>query len=86
MEMTVANPLECRLMTINVEYTDENTTWFDCYENDDIYSITDFDGSLIIKECDYKYPVIVDGSSREDINYDQQKAQDLKNLKMDNFI
>ncbi len=86
MEMTVANPLKCRLMTINVEFSEENTTWFDCYENDDIYSITDFDGSLIIKECNYNYPVIVGGSSREDINYDQQKAQDLKDLMLNDCI
>ncbi len=86
MEVTVANPLECRLMTVNVEYTKKNTTWFDCYENDDIYSITDFDGSLILKESNYTYPVIIDGCSREDINFDQQKAKDLKDMIMDNCI
>ncbi len=85
MELTVANPMEGRLMTIKMEYTKENTTWFDCFENDDIYSITDSDGSLIVKECNYTYPVIIQGYSREDIKFDQQKAKDLNNMMMDNF-
>ena len=43
MEMTVYNPQKGRLETIDVEITDENTTWFENYRKDqDIYMITDF--------------------------------------------
>ena len=33
MEETVYNPQKGRLETIQVEYTEENTTWFDDYTN-----------------------------------------------------
>jgi prophage tail gpP-like protein len=79
MEETVYNPQKGRLETIQVEYTEENTTWFDDYTNNqDIYRITDFDGGLLIKEYDYSYPVWVYDVSRSEINYDQNKAKEIR--------
>jgi hypothetical protein len=79
MEETVYNPQKNKLETIKVEYTQENTTWFDNTENsEDIYMITDFDGGMLIKECDYTYPVWVYDVSRSEINYDQDKAKEIK--------
>lgn len=47
METTVCNPQKGRLETIDVEFTDENTTWFeDCEMGDEVYKITDFEGCL----------------------------------------
>ena len=79
MEQTVYNPQKDRLETIDIELTDENTTWFDSGLNEhDIYTITDFKGGLLIKECGYSYPVWIYDVSREDLNYDQQKAKKLR--------
>jgi hypothetical protein len=44
-----------------------------------IASITDVGGSLLIKEESFKYPVLVAGSSRSDINYDHGLARKLVN-------
>ena len=35
MQITIANPQKGRLETIEMEFTDRNTTWFDDGENDD---------------------------------------------------
>lgn len=79
MEETVYNPQKGRLETIEVEYTKENTTWFDNNESrGDIYMITDFNGGMLIKECDYTYPVWAYNVSRAEINYDQDKAKEIK--------
>ena len=79
MEETIYNPQKGRLETIQVEYTQENTTWFDNNERrEDIYMITDFDGGMLIKECDYTYPVWIYDVSRSEINYDQIKAKKIK--------
>lgn len=79
MEETVYNPQKGRLETIRVEYTQKNTTWFDnCMENEDIYMITDFEGGMIIKECNYTYPVWVYDVSRDKINNDQNKAKEIR--------
>ena len=78
MEETVYNPQKGQLETIQVEYTQENTTWFDNECREDIYMITDFDGGLLIKECDYTYPVWVYDVSRSEINYDQNKAKEIR--------
>jgi len=51
MEETVYNPQKGRLETIHVDYSKENTTWFDDYEDsEDIYMITDYKGGILIKE------------------------------------
>jgi hypothetical protein len=63
MEKTVYNPQKSRLETINIEFTDENTTWFDDHEKiEEVYMVTDF-----------VYDV-----SRSDINGSIKKALDLK--------
>lgn len=79
MEETVYNPQKGRLETIQVEYTKENTTWFDdCKKNEDIYMITDFNGGILIKECNYSYPIWVYDVSRDGIDYDQDKAKEIR--------
>lgn len=78
MESTVYNPQKGRLETIAVEFTDDNTTWFDNCENaSDIYMITDFDGGILVKECNYTYVLWIYDVSRADIGYDQKKARQL---------
>ncbi len=48
MEQTVYNPQKERLETISIDFTADNTTWFDpCEHPDDIRMITDFDGDLL---------------------------------------
>ena len=54
MEITVCNPQKGRYETIEVAFTDENTTWFDeCEDSHGIFSITDLQGGILIKEADY---------------------------------
>ena len=79
MEKTIYNPQKGRLETIDIELTDENTTWFDsCLNEDDIYTVTDFNGGLLISESGYSYPVWIYDISRRDINYDRRNAKKLK--------
>ena len=79
MEVTVYNPQKSRLETIDMLFTDENTTWFDRREEGhEIYMITDFEGDLVIREFGYSYPVRIYGMSRADIGFDQKKAGELK--------
>jgi hypothetical protein len=69
MEQTVYNPQKGRLETIKIDFTDENTTWFDDHEKtEEIYMITDFEGGLIIDGDNYDYPIFVYDISRSDIN------------------
>jgi hypothetical protein len=78
MEITVYNPQKGRLETIAVEFTNDNTTWFDnCRKSRDIYKITDFEGGLLISESGYTYPVWVYETSRADIDYSQKRANQL---------
>ena len=74
MQITIANPQIGRLETIEIKFTDRNTTWFD----DDIYMITDVEGCLLISERGYSYPVLIYDKSRKDINYDPKKARELR--------
>ena len=79
MQITIANPQKGRLETIDIEFTDENTTWFDDEENTDgIYTVTDFEGGLLISELSYSYPILIYDTSRKDIDYDKHKAYELK--------
>ena len=76
MEMTVYNPQKGRLETIEVKITRENTTWFDnCWKERDIYTITDLEGCLLIKEFGYTYPILVYDVTRASIGYKQKKAK-----------
>ena len=79
MQETVYNPQKGRLETIQVEYTEENTTWFDNYESsEDIYMITDYHGGVLIKECNHAYPVWIYDHSRAEVGNDQDKAKKIK--------
>ena len=83
MEITIFNPQKGRLETVDVEFTINNTTWFDYSENnDDIYMITDFESGLLICEFGYKYgyqyPTLIYEKSRKDIEFKAQKAKELK--------
>ncbi|MFH1215482.1 MAG: hypothetical protein V1706_03170 [Pseudomonadota bacterium] len=77
-EMTVYNPEKGRLETVAVEFTTENTTWFDkCRVSDDITMIADFGGDLLVSENNRNYPVIFCDMSRESVGYDQKRASNL---------
>ena len=79
MTMTIFNTAKGRLETVDFEISDHNTTWFDAYEKDDeVYRITDMNGGLLIGEKGYGYPVWFDAILRVDIDYDKQKATELK--------
>ena len=79
MGMTVYNPQKGRLETIDAEITDENTTWFENYRDDqDIYMITDFKAGIIIKELGYGYPVWIYDVTRSQIAHSQKKAKELR--------
>jgi len=79
MEKSIYNPQKGRIETVDVEFTNDNTTWFsNCRNARDISMITDFDGDLLISEFGYTHPVRVYGVSRADINYDQKRARQLR--------
>jgi len=78
MEIRVYNPQKGRLETINVEYTDDNTTWFNCRHDHDISMITDYEGGLLIGEWGYDRPIWIYDMSRADIGYDRKKAKHLR--------
>lgn len=79
MEQTVYNPQKGRLETIDINFTDKNTTWFDNIENNTGVSlIADFEDGLLIAENNYSNPVLIYDVSRSDINHDKQKAEKLK--------
>jgi prophage tail gpP-like protein len=81
MEMTVWNSPKQRLTTMDVEFTKENTTWFEEYaEEHDIHKITDVDGGILISQFGYGYPVWIYGASRADIGYSRHKAVELIEL------
>jgi hypothetical protein len=79
MEKSVYNPQKGRIETVDVEFTNDNTTWFSNYRNAcDISMITDFDGDILISEFGCTYPFRIYGLSRADIGYDQKKARQLR--------
>ncbi|MBW2075778.1 MAG: hypothetical protein JRI58_13725 [Deltaproteobacteria bacterium] len=79
MEMTVYNPQKGRLETIDALMTDKDTTWFDnCEDDQDVSTITDFEGDILISEFGYGHPVWIYDVTRAEIGYDQQKAKELK--------
>jgi len=62
MEITIFNSMKGRHETIDIEFSDRNTKWFDDCENDDgIYMVTEINGCLLIREFGYVYPVLIDG-------------------------
>ena len=79
MPITVYNPQKGRLETMDVDFTKDNTTWFiNCINPHDVSMITDIDGGILIRECDYSYPFMIYGVSRADIGFDQRKAKQLR--------
>jgi hypothetical protein len=83
MEITVYNPQKGRLDTIAVEFTKDNTTWFESYRNSrDIARITDFEGGLLITEFGYTHPVWIYDTSRADIGYSQKRAKQLLRMQV----
>ena len=84
METTVCNPQKGRLETIDVVFTNENTTWFDeCEDNHGIFSITDLQGGILIKGADYTYPLYVYDICRADIDYNHIRARALHSQYID---
>ena len=78
MEITIANPQKGRHETVDIVFTDENTIWFDeCEDSHGIFSITDLQGGILIKEADYTYPLYVYNISRADIGHDHSRAKAL---------
>jgi hypothetical protein len=78
MQITMYNTNKHRLETVDVEITNENTTWFDYRTGTDItYKMTDFKGGLLIEKADYSYPMWIDAVTREDIGHDYQKVEEL---------
>jgi hypothetical protein len=79
MQQTVYNPQKGRLETIDITFTDSNTTWFDAAgDTYDASLIADVEGGLVIFGSNYSYPVLIYDVSRSDINYDRQQAKELK--------
>ena len=78
MEQTAFNPQNGRPETINIEFTDESTNWFDdCEDSHGIFSITDLQVGILIKEADYTYPLYVYDLSRANIGHDHRRARAL---------
>ena len=79
MEKTVYNPHKGRLETIDITFTDKNTTWFDSPDDKiGVSLIADFEDCMVIADSNYSYPVLIYDVSRSDINHDSQKAKELK--------
>jgi hypothetical protein len=77
MELTTYNPQKGRLETLEVEFTAENTTWFEYNRSASVSTITDFEGGILIKKNDYSYPIWLYDISRADIDYSKKKATEL---------
>jgi hypothetical protein len=81
MHKTIYNPQKGRLETIDITFTDNNTTWFDDADDDRSVSlIADFEGGLVIAQNNYSYPVLIYDVSRSDINHERQKAEKLQKM------
>jgi len=79
MKVTVYNPQKSRLETIDIEFTEDNTTWFNDYRMPrDIRMITDYKGGILIAEFDYTYLFWIYGVSRKDINHNAKIAKRLR--------
>jgi len=75
--ITIYNTLKGRLETVDFEFTDENTTWFNGFEDYSIYRIADAFGGLLVQESGYDYPILIGDVSRSDIENSQEKALEL---------
>lgn len=78
MEIVIYNTAKQRLETIDIEITEENSTWFDDWEDSDsVVRITDFEDGLLIEQCNYDYPIWLYDISRANIGHNRQRAQEL---------
>lgn len=78
MEILAWNTDKQRMTSMDVEFTEENTTWFErCARGSDIHRITDVDGGLLIGKAGYEYPVWIGGKSRADIEYNRTIAREM---------
>ncbi len=85
MQITIYNFSKQRLETIDLQISEENTTWFDDdSDGHDVHMITDCEGGLLISPRGYNYPLWIDGSSRAAIDYSRPKALALKAFYIDN--
>lgn len=76
---SVYNPQKGRLETIDIEFTEDNTTWFDDDTTPrDIRMITDYKGGILIADFDYTYLFWIYGISRKDIDHNAQKARKIR--------
>ena len=51
MQQSVYNPQKGWLETIDIDFTDENTTWFDeCEDSHGVFSITDLQAGILKKQ------------------------------------
>lgn len=83
MEITVYNPQKGRLETIAVEFTKDNTTWFESYRSSrDIDRITDLEGGLLITKFGYTHPVWIYDTSTTDTGYSQKRAKQLPRMQV----
>ncbi len=83
MEILAWNSDKQRMTTLDVEFTEENTTWFDrCTKGSDIHKITDLDGGILISNAGYEYPVWIGGKSRANIEYSRKITRELVGLYM----
>ena len=74
---TIYNVSKDRLETVEFEFTNQNTTWFDNVEDYKIYRIANAFGGILVQENGYTYPVLIDDVSRSDIENDQFKASEM---------
>lgn len=77
MELTTYNPQKGRLETLEVEFTEKNTTWFEYSRSTSVSTITDFEGGILIKKNDYSYPIWLYDITRADIDFSKKKAKEL---------
>ena len=83
MEIIICNPAKGRLETIDITFTELNTTWFeDKSENRGVQMLTDLEDGLLISEYSYDYPVLIYDVTRKDINSNIHKALKLKESQM----
>ena len=87
MQITIYNFSKQRLETIDLQISEENTTWFDDDSYDhDIHMITDFKGGLMISSRGYEYPLWIDENSRAAVDYSNRKALALKAFYTDTVL
>ena len=77
MECTVYTPQKGRLETLDVEFTEDNTTHFYSRRSDSVTMIADWDGGLLIKSG-YDYPIYIYEVSRAEVGFNSKKAEQLK--------